>query len=152
MQAIDTAAFLYDLHYSDTSDEWTVTSTASKVQLNPSPADISGLGSQVLTASVLGVENLTGYSFHWTTTTTIGDLSDMASGGQASPNRLLLRQRQGACSSSNLAQRNSHTIRWWSKPITARIAAAPPAELRRYRHDLDHLCAQRNDHRQPARQ
>ena len=82
LQAIDTAAFLYDLHYSDNSDEWTVTSTASKVQLNPSPANISGLGSQVLTASVLGVESLTGYSFHWTTTTTIGDLSDMASGGQ----------------------------------------------------------------------
>ena len=83
LQAIDTAAFLYDLRYSDTSDAWTVTSTASKVQLNPSPADISGLGSQVLTTSVLGVEDLTGYSFHWTTTTTIGDLSDMASGGQS---------------------------------------------------------------------
>jgi hypothetical protein len=83
LQAIDTAAFLYDLHYSDNADEWTVTSTASKVQLNPSPANISGLGSQVLTASVSGVESLAGYSFHWTTTTTIGDLSDMASGGQA---------------------------------------------------------------------
>ena len=83
LQQFDAGVFLLDMAHSDDSNEWTVTSTASKVNLNPSPANIIGLGSQVLTTAVLGADSLTGYSFHWTTTTNAGDLSNMAPGGLA---------------------------------------------------------------------
>lgn len=95
LQYIDTLTFSAHLRSSNSSDEWTVTATQSEVQLNPAPAAIIGLGSQVLTTSVLGVEDLAGYSFPWTTTTAIGDLTNRAPDG--------LSHLTDFCSSSNKA-------------------------------------------------
>lgn len=95
LQVFDTGAYVKDLANSDEADQWSVVATASKVALNPSASTIDVGGTVVLMASVLGVDNTTGYSYHWTTTTQFGDLSEIGGGSRT--------HQTDFCSSSNQA-------------------------------------------------
>ena len=82
LQLFDSNVYLNNVAESNTADLWIVAVTASKVALNPPASTIDVGGTVVLKASVLGVEDATGYSYHWTTTTQFGDLNEIAGGGR----------------------------------------------------------------------
>ena len=95
LQVFDTGAYVKDLANSDQADQWSVVVTPSQVTLNPPTSNINVGGTVVLTASALGVDDTSGYSYHWTTTTQFGDLSEIAGGART--------HQTDYCSSSNQA-------------------------------------------------
>jgi hypothetical protein len=78
LQAFDSGAYVKDLANSDQADQWNVVVTPQKVALNPPASNIGVGGTVALTASALGVDSMAGFSYHWTTTTQFGDLSEIA--------------------------------------------------------------------------
>jgi hypothetical protein len=82
LQAFDSSAYVKDLAQADQADQWTVVVTPQKIALNPQASNVGVGGTVVLTASVLGAEDTDGYSYHWTTTTQFGDLSEVAGGSR----------------------------------------------------------------------
>ena len=95
LQVFDSNVYLNNVAESNRADQWTVTVTPSKVALNPPTSNIGVGGTVVLKALVLGVEDPTGYSYHWTTTTQFGDLNEIAGGSRT--------RQSDYCSSSNEA-------------------------------------------------
>lgn len=95
LQVFDSGAYVADLVHSDQADQWGVIATASTVALNPQASTIGVGGTVVLTAAVLGVEDTSGYSYHWTTTTQFGDLNEIGGGSRT--------HQSDFCSSSNQA-------------------------------------------------
>lgn len=81
----DAAARDYQISaLSSPADQWTLVSKASKVALNPTTANVNAsVPTTILTASVLGAENTAGFSYHWTTTTSFGDLSEIGGSSRA---------------------------------------------------------------------
>ncbi len=77
LQAFDSTLYIKDLANSDQADQWSVVVVAEKVALNPPASNIDVGGTVLLKASVLGVEDTSGYSYHWTTTTQVGDLTEI---------------------------------------------------------------------------
>jgi hypothetical protein len=69
--------------------------TPEQIALNPSASSIDVGGTVVLTASALGVDDTSGYSYHWTTTTQVGDLSEIGGASRT--------HQTDYCSSSNQA-------------------------------------------------
>ena len=82
LQAFDSSMYVKDLANSDQADQWTLVVTPQKVALNPPASNIGVGGTVVLTASALGVDSMAGFSYHWTTTTQFGDLSEIAGGSR----------------------------------------------------------------------
>ncbi|MEO8525325.1 MAG: hypothetical protein ABI460_11450, partial [Caldimonas sp.] len=76
LQVFDSSAYTVDLLRADLADQWTVVVLQQKIALNPAATTIGVNGTVLLTASVLGVDDTTSYSYHWTTTTQFGDLSE----------------------------------------------------------------------------
>lgn len=95
LQVIDSTTYGANLASSDRADQWTLTVTASPVKLNPPQTNIDVGGTVTLTASVLGVEDTSGYSYHWTTTTQVGDLSEVGGASRT--------HQTDYCSSQNVA-------------------------------------------------
>lgn len=80
LQVIDTAAITHDVSQSARGAQWKIDVSQVKVNLNP-PSSTIGYGGVVQLATVLpGVDDLSGYSFHWTTTTNVGDLAEAGGG------------------------------------------------------------------------
>jgi hypothetical protein len=82
LQAVDSRWFISSIAQSDQADAWTLDVTPSKVTLNPSASTTSVGQMLTLAASVLGVNDLTGYSFEWTNTENGGDLLQVGAGSQ----------------------------------------------------------------------
>jgi hypothetical protein len=95
LQVFDSTVYASDLARSDRADQWTLTVGNSPVKLNPAASNINVGGTVVLTTSVPGVEDTSGYSYHWTTTTNVGDLNEIGGGGRT--------HQTDYCSSSNEA-------------------------------------------------
>ena len=95
LQAFDTTTYVRDLANADRADQWSVVVTAARVGLNPSASNIDVGGAVALTASALGVDDVSGYSYHWTTTTQFGDLNEIGGGSRT--------HQTDFCSSSNRA-------------------------------------------------
>ena len=93
LQVYDYSAYASDLIDSNQADQWTISVIAPKVALNPHTSTIGVDGTVVLTAAVLGVDDTSGYSYHWTTTAQFGDLTEVAGGGRT--------HQTDYCSSSN---------------------------------------------------
>ena len=95
LQVFDSGAYLADIERSDNADQWTLVVNAEKVTLNPAASSIGVGGTVTLEATALGVDDTSGYSYHWTTSTKFGDLNEVAGA-----NRL---HQSDYCSSSNQA-------------------------------------------------
>lgn len=89
----DSSIYVKDVLSADQVDQWNVVVTPEQVALNPSMSNIDVGGTVVLTATVPGVDNLAGYSYHWTTTTQVGDLNEIAGAART--------HQTDYCSSSN---------------------------------------------------
>jgi hypothetical protein len=84
LQAFDSAKYAFDILNSDQADQWTILETNSQVKLNP-PTSTADVGAVILlTATVLGVEDQTGYSYAWTVTSTAtgGKLNEYGGGSR----------------------------------------------------------------------
>ncbi len=95
LQVFDTTLYVKDLANSDQADQWSVEVTPEKIALNPPKSNINVGGTVLLTASAIGVSDTSGYSYHWTTTTKFGDLSEVGGGNRT--------HQTDYCSSSNQA-------------------------------------------------
>src|SRR5664280_1253705 len=82
LQVFDSGAYSLDVGTADRADQWSIVAIPEHVTLNPAASNTGADGSVTLTASVLGVEDTAGYSFHWTTTTQVGDLNEVAGGSR----------------------------------------------------------------------
>jgi len=74
LQGIDSTAYLVDIAHSNQADQWTIVETNSVVKLNPAASTVDIGATVPMTATVLGTESQTGYSYNWT-------LSSSATGG-----------------------------------------------------------------------
>ncbi len=95
LQAFDSDVYIDGVAHSDRADQWNIVVTPEQVALNPSASTIAVGGTVVLTATVPGVEDTSGYSYHWTTTTQVGDLNEIAGATRT--------HQTDYCSSSNEA-------------------------------------------------
>lgn len=82
LQVIDLVAYTGAISASATADQFKVVATTSKVVLNPLTSTVDVGGTQVMQAVVPGVDDLRGYSFHWTVTSTFGYLNEIAGGAR----------------------------------------------------------------------
>lgn len=92
LQVFDSSAYVRDIAYADRADQWNVVVNGARVALNPPRTTIDVGGTVALTTSVIGVEDTSGYSFHWTTTTQVGELNEIGGGART--------QQSDFCSSS----------------------------------------------------
>ena len=76
LQVFDTGVYATQIAGSDAVDTWTIAATNPKVTLTPASTTLNGVGNQLLTAAVPGVDT-TGYSYHWQTTSTVGYLGEV---------------------------------------------------------------------------
>jgi hypothetical protein len=96
LQVFDTAVYTAQGAGSDAVNVWTLVASKQKVVLSPATAPIDVGGFVSLTADVQGVEDpTTTFSYQWTTTTQIGDLTEVGGGGRT--------MQTSYCSSSNTA-------------------------------------------------
>jgi hypothetical protein len=96
LQVFDSGDYLTDLGRSDRADQWSLVVTPQKIALNPPTSNIGVGGTVVMTASVLGADDTSGYSYGWTTTSNFGDLNEIGGNGR-------VHQTAFYCSSSNEA-------------------------------------------------
>ncbi|MEO7057379.1 MAG: hypothetical protein ABI281_02865 [Caldimonas sp.] len=82
LQVFDSSVYVRDLAYADRADQWRVAVNAARVTLNPPATTIDVGGTVVLTATVVGVDDISGYSFHWSTTTQVGELNEIGGGSR----------------------------------------------------------------------
>jgi hypothetical protein len=82
LELFDMNAYINNVLESNRADQWTVVVTPQKIALNPQATTIGVGGTVALTTSVLGADDTAGYSYHWTTTTQFGDLSEIAGGSR----------------------------------------------------------------------
>ena len=74
LQGFDSVAYIFDTSRSNRADQWTLLEANSIVKLNPPSNTADFAGSVMLTATVLGADNQTGFSYLWS-------LSSSATGG-----------------------------------------------------------------------
>ena len=65
LQVLDSGIYAGQIAGSDQVDTWIVTSSTTTVSLTPKSTTFQGVGTQLLTANVLGVDDTTGYSYRW---------------------------------------------------------------------------------------
>ena len=83
LQAFDSGVYVGQISQSNRADQWNIVATSSTVKLNPSRSTVEAGSNILLTAAVPGVDSLTGYSFHWSTTTnTVNDLTEFGGGNR----------------------------------------------------------------------
>jgi hypothetical protein len=96
LQVFDTAVYTAQGAGSDAVNVWTLNASKQKVVVSPATAPIDVGGFVSLTADVQGVEDpTTTFSYQWTTTTQIGDLTELGNSART--------MQTSYCSSSNMA-------------------------------------------------
>lgn len=82
LQVFDSGVYVTQLFGADVADQWTITVDATKVTLSPATSTIQQTGTSTFTAAVPGVD-ITGWSYRWTTSASVGTLSEVAGGGRS---------------------------------------------------------------------
>jgi hypothetical protein len=97
LQVFDSGIYTYQLSNSSPVSQWTVAVDKQKIALNPAASTVDIGGDVSFKVDVLGVDSTLGYSYSWSTTGKVGDLSEVGGGNRRH------QTQPPYCSSSNQA-------------------------------------------------